>query len=93
LSLFLRFPTRQFFGFELAGLTQSRPWAVQRELRQFEQVELLTRTAGRYRVFYQVNRSFPLLPELVQLFRKAQLPSNAKIAKKFGNHGSSRRRR
>jgi len=85
LSLFLEFRDRRFFGSELTTLVRVRHSAVQRELRHLEELGLVKRTDGPYRIFYQADPGFPLFAELQQLLKRGRAISARKIATKSGN--------
>ena len=71
LHLFLLEPDSQFYQREIERETGQPIRAVQREVERLEEAGLLLREPEGNRVFYRLNPEFPLLSELIALFRKA----------------------
>jgi hypothetical protein len=71
LNLFLLSQDRQFYQREIERETGQPIRAVQREVKRLEEIDLLVRSTEGNRVFYRLNRQFPLLAELSGLFQQA----------------------
>ena len=71
LRLFLLNPREQFYQREIERETGQPIRAVQREVARLSEINLLSRTKEGNRVFYELNPDFPLLAEMVALFKKA----------------------
>ncbi len=71
LDLLLLNPDRQFYQREIERETGQSIRAVQREVERLEGIGLLLRSEEGNRIFYRLNPEFPLLPELISLFKKA----------------------
>jgi DNA-binding transcriptional ArsR family regulator len=72
LTLFLLAPERERYPREMERETGENINAVRRELRNLEDLGLLTSISRGKQRFYSVNRSFPLYPELSGLVLKTQ---------------------
>ncbi|MDD1652240.1 MAG: winged helix-turn-helix domain-containing protein [Methanomicrobiales archaeon] len=70
LTLFLLDPDREHYPREIERATGGNINAVRRELRNLEELGLLSRTARGNQQVYRVNRDFPLYPELSGLVLK-----------------------
>jgi predicted nucleotidyltransferase len=70
LSLFLTNADRRFYQREIESLTGLPIRAVQREVGKLEAIGLLHKTVDGNRVYYEVNRSFFLFPELKSMILK-----------------------
>lgn len=71
MRLFLLNPDGRFYQREIERETGQPIRAVQREVERLEGIDLLVRSEEGNRVFYQLNREFPLLTELTTLFQVA----------------------
>jgi len=72
LTLFLLDPERERYPREMERETGENINAVRRELRNLEELGLLSSTSRGKQRFYAVNRSFPLFPELSGLVLKTE---------------------
>ncbi len=71
LNLFLQHPDSQFYQREIERQSGQPIRAVQREVERLEGIDLLIRSEEGNRVYHRLNPEFPLLPELLALFRAA----------------------
>jgi predicted nucleotidyltransferase len=72
LTLFLLDPDQERYPREMERETGENINAVRRELRNLEELGLLSSTSRGKQRFYAVNRSFPLYPDLAGLVLKTE---------------------
>jgi predicted nucleotidyltransferase len=70
LALFLLNPQTSFYQRQISVLTETRIYAVQREVERLKTLGLLTRFPRGNQMHFQVNRDFFLYPELRSIFLK-----------------------
>jgi hypothetical protein len=70
LKLFLLDPVGRYYLREIQDLTGQPLQAVQRETRKLARIGLLIPEPDGNRLYYSVNRSFPIFPELKAIFFK-----------------------
>lgn len=63
-------PERSFYLRELSRLSGISPGALQQELKQLHEADLILRIQDGNRVVYRANTEHPIYPELSQLVRK-----------------------
>jgi predicted nucleotidyltransferase len=70
LKLLLLNAGSRYYLREIAALTDQPVRAVQRELPRLERIGLVSHTVSGNRKYYQVNRDYPIFPELKSIFLK-----------------------
>jgi predicted nucleotidyltransferase len=70
MKLFLFNPENSYYMRQVAGITGQPIRAVQRELLRMEKSGLLAKNADGNRVYYRVNREYPVFNELKTIFLK-----------------------
>lgn len=63
-------PDRRWYQSELARYLQLRPSSLQRELDSLAKADIVLETKDGNRVYIEIKKGFPLLPELQRIFAK-----------------------
>ncbi len=87
LHLFLSNPESRFFVRELTRKLHQRINSVRRELDNLASIGLLQASSEHNKKYYQVNRSFPLYPELKNLMLKSYLSVDKTFTKRLRSIG------
>jgi predicted nucleotidyltransferase len=86
LKLFLLNPVNRYYLREIQDLTGQPLQAVQRETRKLARIGLLIPEPDGNRLYYSINRSFPIFPELKAIFYKT-VGLGAALAQATEEHG------